>query len=364
MTTTTVFRVSARAFVTQSRRPIKIRGIWNNVTDGGGGNPVTIFIPSDESYMLTSDERSKLASICPWESVFIEPSAELEKGQASDEIQSVFRFFMPSGEEVSFCGHAAIGACAFLANRNIITSYQPNKIQESFLPTDLPSLDLVSSSSVVSFITADKSIFETKVNGNDAELVMHAQHVETDCFRDKKFRNDTATMEDFLDVLGLSTEDISSLEGSINWPTFINSSVARPKTLIPIKSLDRLHSATSPADPEKFCRLCESIDSTGIYIYAKIGDADARGEETKGLSFEARQFPKSSGYGEDPATGIAAGALAASLHKRGITRNDFYDIFQGTAMGKPSRIGVKLQHCQGDSVQAEQLTMRAYILIY
>ncbi|KAL7472336.1 hypothetical protein ACHAXS_012672 [Conticribra weissflogii] len=341
MTTTTIFRVSARAFVTPSRGAIKNRGIWNTVTDGGGGNPVTIFIPVEKSYILAAEERIKLASSCSWESVFIEPSAESKRGQANEESRPVFRFFMPSGEEVSFCGHAAIGACAFLANKNFITSHLPKQIHGA---ADLSSHDSGSSSSVVSFITADNSIFESKVHGNEAELIMHAQHVEKELIE----RNGGATMVDFLEVLGLNSDDLAPPKGSIVWPTFINSSVARSKTLIPIKSLDRLHSATSPPDPEKFCQMCESIDSTGIYIYAIIGDADARVEESEGLAFEARQFPKSSGYGEDPATGIAAGALAASLRKRGIAQNNFYNIFQGTAMGKPSRIGVNLQKCHDD----------------
>ena len=54
-------------------------------------------------------------------------------------------------------------------------------------------------------------------------------------------------------------------------------------------------------------------------------------------SYECRQFPRSSGYPEDPATGIAASALAATLrfgpddNKKSTIVN--YDIYQGTAMG-------------------------------
>lgn len=69
-----------------------------------------------------------------------------------------------------------------------------------------------------------------------------------------------------------------------------------------------------------------------------------------------RQFPRSSGYPEDPATGIAAGALAASLHKRQIMSNEeesgdsIYDVFQGTAMERPSKLRVKI----GDYASGEK----------
>ncbi len=65
--------------------------------------------------------------------------------------------------------------------------------------------------------------------------------------------------------------------------------------------------------------------------------------------FECRQFPRFSGYSEDPATGIAAGALAASFHKRqsAYSRGKFwgdsnYTVVQGTSMGRPSKINVKI----------------------
>jgi len=53
-----------------------------------------------------------------------------------------------------------------------------------------------------------------------------------------------------------------------------------------------------------------------------------------------RQFPRASGYPEDPATGIAAAALACSLkyHQQNAERHNYYRFYQGSAMGKPSLI--------------------------
>ncbi|HEY2834972.1 MAG TPA: PhzF family phenazine biosynthesis protein [Rhizomicrobium sp.] len=58
--------------------------------------------------------------------------------------------------------------------------------------------------------------------------------------------------------------------------------------------------------------------------------------------FEARQFPKASGYPEDPATGVAAAALAFGLLAQAqVGEGDKIRVLQGRAMGRPSAIGVR-----------------------
>ena len=47
-----------------------------------------------------------------------------------------------------------------------------------------------------------------------------------------------------------------------------------------------------------------------------------------------RQFPRASGYPEDPATGVAAAALALAFHT--LTGQSSAKFYQGTAMGRPS----------------------------
>jgi predicted PhzF superfamily epimerase YddE/YHI9 len=98
--------------------------------------------------------------------------------------------------------------------------------------------------------------------------------------------------------------------------------------------------------------MCESIGSTGLYLY----DSSASVAKNDGV-IECRQFPKFSGYAEDPATGIAAGALVACLYRQQLKRNlngtkeidskvidggNVTTIFQGTAMARPSQIKVKI----------------------
>jgi len=117
-----------------------------------------------------------------------------------------------------------------------------------------------------------------------------------------------------------------------------NASVARPKTLVELESVDAVQRARVPTGDGSFADACATMDdSTGVYLYAQ--------HENRATSYECRQFPRSSGYPEDPATGIAAAALAASLRFGPSSSKDEstsidYDIYQGTAMGRPSLIQV------------------------
>jgi len=292
----------------------------------GGGNPVDIFMAPSTT---TSKERINLAKSCSWESIVIDnTNADLPK----------FHFYMPSGEEVSFCGHAAIGACSFLANEHsIISSASEEESNNNIL--------LQQSSGSISFQTAVEGLlYAAKVSKNQVELIMNTKHYEQE-YSSSQLQ---CCSEDLLSEIGLSNKDVSSDSDTL--PLFINSSVARYKTLIPISSIETLHAATNPKDPDKFRDLCESIDSTGIYLYSIYTNKEETKEtvEEKSITLECRQFPKSSGYQEDPATGIAAGALVCSLYKRGINV-EYFDILQGTAMNRPSKIKVKI-----DSYQAKE----------
>lgn len=69
----------------------------------------------------------------------------------------------------------------------------------------------------------------------------------------------------------------------------------------------------------------------GCYLYSLKGDADAY----------TRFFNPTVGIAEDPATGTAAGPLAALLVRDGIARQrELIIIEQGTVLGRPSRLEV------------------------
>jgi trans-2,3-dihydro-3-hydroxyanthranilate isomerase len=107
-------------------------------------------------------------------------------------------------------------------------------------------------------------------------------------------------------------------------------SVARPKTIVPLSGEDVLDSLQP--DFPALEALCERYGSTGLYAFA-VSDGGR-------YQVAARQFPVRVGYPEDPATGVAAGALAAYLDRHGLrpATQGGYRIAQGRAMGRPSLI--------------------------
>ena len=113
-----------------------------------------------------------------------------------------------------------------------------------------------------------------------------------------------------------------------------NAWTSRVKTLVPLKSAAILNSLEPAFD--RIEQLCEDIGSTGLYPYAHV-DKDCQ-------IFEARQFPMSSGYPEDAATGIAAAALSFGLLANGLVQptSKSITVRQGQAMQKPSEIVITL----------------------
>jgi PhzF family phenazine biosynthesis protein len=138
---------------------------------------------------------------------------------------------------------------------------------------------------------------------------------------------DMAVRAEIASVLGILPEVLDA--GDIQ-----NACTSRVKTLIPIRSIDELD-AIRP-DFERIEGLCDRIGSTGLYPYAGV---PASG------TVDARQFPQSSGYPEDSATGIAAAALAFGLLRNGaIDGAGSIRVRQGRAMGRPSEINIRFEH--------------------
>ena len=149
---------------------------------------------------------------------------------------------------ITFVADAAIGACAVLTNDNLTVSSE-----------ETLQANLLSSMTALSFTSAEEGLrYDATVTGNEVQLITDALHHESEC------NSQSVSLEDFLFEVGLDVSDVTTeVESGFRWPTFINTSIARPKTIIPIASLERLHAATPPQNPEKFREMCDSIDSTG-----------------------------------------------------------------------------------------------------
>lgn len=304
-------RVSARVF-----------GIGSGT---GGGNPVTVFWCRDRG--ITEEQGQRLARSCEWESVVIEPSNR-------------FSFYMPSGEQVSFCAHAAMGAARVVAAGSGDSSTAG--------ATNGDGNTSLRKSSVVQFITSELVRQQARVDISTGKvwLEMESSYQETAIPT-----GDDANGRAFRELLAQCQVDWENLPSSPPFP--VNASVARPKTLVELDSVEAVHAAVAPTNAYLFRELCDTLGSTGLYFYAwKPKQDDANEKSSGGLvdmsnhMLEARQFPRASGYPEDPATGIAAGALAVHLAKKrpqvspSTAASSRYSVFQGTAMGRPSLIEI------------------------
>lgn len=276
-----------------------------------GGNPVTVFLPQAP---LMEKTYESLAKGCDWESVVVEssPSATTNHHMA---------FYMPSGVQVSFCAHAALGGAmvaATAASSSATTEVHAFPFTPKMLPDETHKVDVVPSN-CEACLTMENATFEDTP-------VSHAPSLQR-------------LLREHLGVPGsMLGRNHPALP-----PTFRNSSVVRSKTLVHIDSVEDLRDKIQApkiksSGRNTFANACGAIDdSTGLYLYSHLQD------DSSTSSWEARQFPRASGYPEDPATGIAAAALAASMTKHynggGLPPTE-YNIYQGMSMDRPSLIQV------------------------
>lgn len=255
--------------------------------NGAGGNPCPIVV---NAAALSEADMQGIAAGYGHESGFVLPAS-------SGDADYIFRFWVPR-HEMEMCGHATIGALWTLATTGKLRSQQVRIDTRSGPVTGFVDLS-----------HADDPYVEiTQPVGKVVDLT-----------RDQEGA--------VLAALRISRDDLLDLP-------LQNAVTSRVKTLIPMKSIERLNDLQTQMPTTEKC--CESIGSTGLYPYA----VESQGERR----FEARQFPKSSGYPEDAATGIAAAALAFGLLKNGLVKADSgrITVLQGRPLGALSEIGVRL----------------------
>jgi PhzF family phenazine biosynthesis protein len=263
-----------------------------------GGNPTRIFLDADE---LSSEQMQSLAKESGHECGFV------LSGTTGDEPHFDFamRYWVPN-HEMEMCGHATVGAVWIMDQLGLLP------------PTERIS---ISTNSGTVEARLDRGELETRVfvsqPTGSVEGIADAHVLE------------------ILSCLGITADDLA--------PGFKvqNACTSRTKTLIPLKDRDILDNSSPDSDLVR--EVCEKINSTGLYPYAVL--------DAKDQVVEARQFPKSSGYAEDPATGVAAAALSFGLLDNGIlsigTTKPLV-VRQGWSMGKPSEIQVQFKLHEGN----------------
>jgi len=260
-----------------------------------GGNPAPIVV---NAAGMSDADMQQVARTFGHESGFVLPPPP------GSDCDFEFRFWVPN-HEMSMCGHATVGALWLL-----------DRLGE--LPGD--DLAIWTKSGRV-----DARIRNRTEQGAAVEISQPAGTIEPLPDTDR-------SRADIIEILGILADDLAPLQ-------IQNASTSRVKTLVPLKSvavLDRLI-----PDFTRIEELCGRIGSTGLYPYAVL-DKDAQ-------IVDARQFPRSSGYPEDAATGIAASALSFGLLSNGLVEASERPITirQGRTMQRPSEILVRFHLDKG-----------------
>ena len=252
-----------------------------------GGNPAPIVV---DAAGMSDAEMQAVARSYGHESGFVLPPPP------DSDFDFDFRFWVPH-HEMSMCGHATVGAVWLLEQLGRLSGDR---------------LAIATKSGRVEARIRRRAgqdpVVEVSQPAGVVEPVAHAAEA------------------DILDVLGIGPADLAA------WP-IQNARTSRVKTLIPLKSVAILDGLAP--DFGRMEQLCTGIGSTGLYPYA-IFDREKQ-------IVDARQFPQSSGYPEDAATGIAAAALSFGLLSNGIVEASERPITirQGRAMKHPSEISVR-----------------------
>ena len=244
----------------------------------GGGNPAPIVL---DAVGVSDEQMQDVARSFGHESAFVVDPV----GTGCD---VALRFWVPR-HEMPMCGHATLGAVWLLVRLGRLRR-----------PTDVRVH--TASGAVRALVAADGGVTISQPAGR-VEVVREEARV--------------------LEALGIARSELAER------PIY-NATTSRTKTLVPVSSSAVLDALSPDADGIESA--CAAIGSTGLYPYAPSGER----------RFDARQFPRSSGYPEDPATGVAAAALAFGVLADGIVDIDerALTVRQGRAMGRPSKITV------------------------
>ncbi|WP_375388134.1 PhzF family phenazine biosynthesis protein [uncultured Amnibacterium sp.] len=211
------------------------------------------------------------------------------------------RSFTPAGVEVLGAGHNAMGAWIWLAQAGRLDPSRTAFMQQ--IGDELLEVEL------------------TRTDGGPAVSMTQSpptfvRHVPPDA--------------SVAAALGLTADDLDHVQGA----EVVSTGV--PHLLVAALS----RAAVDRAVPDARALLDElaATGAEGCFLYTVEGDEDAY----------ARFFNPTVGIAEDPATGTAAGPLAALLLRASAARSGTVVIEQGTALGRPSRLEVAVD---GDLVQ-------------
>lgn len=256
------------------------------------GNPLTLVPDTDD---LTVEQMQSIArEFNQSETTFLVRSADTGVDQR-------LRSFTPIGAEVDGAGHNALGAWLWLAASGQLGS-QPSTVMKQQIGREVLDVEIVQDPGARPRIVMDQSPpkFGADFDGDDA----------------------LAT------ALGLSGGDLHPGR------TAQVVSTGAGHLLVPL--VDRAAVDRAVPDPARLVSVLADAGGEGCYIFTT-----AAAVPDDGAHAYARFFNPIMGIGEDPATGTAAGPLAATLvRSEDVAPGTPVIIEQGHRIGRPSRIRV------------------------
>lgn len=267
----------------------------------GGGNPCPIVIRAGA---LSADQMQSVAAHYGQETGFV---VGIDDGEAR------LRYFVPN-HEMTMCVHATVAAITALADEGLI------------------------SGGTLVAQTASGACPVTWSDGAAPDVTVEQQ---------------PPRIGEAVDIAREVERAAGLRDGAVDDRQPIRAvSVSRAKLIVPVRTAADVHAA----DPDlpTLWALCRRLDTTGGYLFAPHDDGRAD-------HVVARQFPVDAGFPEDPATGVAAAALAVHLADQvrpSIPRWSHIDVDQGDAMARPSRLRASA-YCDAAGVHRSTVTGRA-----
>lgn len=253
-----------------------------------GGNPLAVFVDSpalDTRVMLAIARQMNLS-----ETVFIQPAADPSRLAA-------YRIFTPM-TELPIAGHPTIGATAIALAHRYGTSWPPSTIVE--LPIGPIEISIEQRSDIEHLVWMNQGIsVESTAPVSNPKALYRA--------------------------MGLELEDApAGLDVAV-------VSVGVPILIVPVQDEAILDRATPTGLASYFAA---NPPVRIVYLFS---------EQSSRADISARMFGGLAvGIEEDPATGIAAGPLAAYLHRaRRLPKHREKVINQGHAMGRSSYLHIR-----------------------
>jgi PhzF family phenazine biosynthesis protein len=268
-------------------QPVHLVRVFSSTDNGGNPAPIAL-----DANGWSDTQMRDVARAYGHESAFVMRAADPRHDFR-------FRFFVPN-HEMEMCGHATLGALWLLRHTGA-------------WHTDAARIETLSG-------TVEARYSTSAASGARIEVSQPAGRVEP--------VDGAGLIAQTLDALNLEADDLLPLG-------IVNATTSRTKTLVPIRTAARLNAIAPKL--ERIEAVCDALSSTGLYPFSPDGNEPR--------VFDARQFPRASGYPEDAATGIAAAALLYGAHRYGLVAAGERGIVvhQGVAMGRPSAIAVNFR---------------------